>query len=245
MPRPRVRSSRPSRASSLEGAPDGDQAAAVARGELALGRQPVAGAPLAGVERGAAGRDRPGDGAGRDRARAEAGHRAGATSGEELGDSGVLRMRLIADNVISNRCQVPRESGRDGMGVKIAVVGGGSTYTPELVEGFARRARPPADRRAGPARHRPRAARDRRRPGPADARPARLARPADPHRRPRRRHRRRRLRAHPAARRRPGGAARRRDAAADVRRRSARRRPAPAASPRRCGPCRSSSSSPS
>ena len=25
------------------------------------------------------------------------------------------------------------------MGVKIAVVGGGSTYTPELVEGFARR----------------------------------------------------------------------------------------------------------
>ena len=26
------------------------------------------------------------------------------------------------------------------MGLKIAVVGGGSTYTPELVEGFARRA---------------------------------------------------------------------------------------------------------
>ncbi|HEV7605063.1 MAG TPA: hypothetical protein VGO15_08845, partial [Candidatus Limnocylindrales bacterium] len=25
------------------------------------------------------------------------------------------------------------------MGVKVAVVGGGSTYTPELVEGFARR----------------------------------------------------------------------------------------------------------
>ena len=41
------------------------------------------------------------------------------------------------------------------MGVKIAVVGGGSTYTPELVEGFARRPRPAPDRRAGPARHRP------------------------------------------------------------------------------------------
>ena len=66
------------------------------------------------------------------------------------------------------------------MGVKIAVVGGGSTYTPELVEGFAAPARPPADRRAGPARHRPRAARDRRRPRPADARPARLGRPARP-----------------------------------------------------------------
>ena len=26
------------------------------------------------------------------------------------------------------------------MGLKVAVVGGGSTYTPELVEGFARRA---------------------------------------------------------------------------------------------------------
>ena len=27
----------------------------------------------------------------------------------------------------------------DGMGVKVAVVGGGSTYTPELVEGFVTR----------------------------------------------------------------------------------------------------------
>ena len=29
---------------------------------------------------------------------------------------------------------------RDGEGTKITVVGAGSTYTPELVEGFARRA---------------------------------------------------------------------------------------------------------
>ena len=50
----------------------------------------------------------------------------------------------------------------------------------------------------------PRAPRDRRRPGPADARPARLDRPATLHRRPRRGHRRRRLRPDPAPRRRPG-----------------------------------------
>ena len=55
------------------------------------------------------------------------------------------------------------------MGLKIAVVGGGSTYTPELVEGIARRADTPARRRAGALRHRPRAARDRRRTRRADA----------------------------------------------------------------------------
>ena len=32
------------------------------------------------------------------------------------------------------------------MGLKIAVIGGGSTYTPELVQGLADRARPPARR---------------------------------------------------------------------------------------------------
>ena len=41
------------------------------------------------------------------------------------------------------------------MGLKVAVVGGGSTYTPELVEGFGRRAdRLPVDE-LRPARHRP------------------------------------------------------------------------------------------
>src|SRR6185503_8942869 len=35
---------------------------------------------------------------------------------------------------------------RDGLGIKLAVVGGGSTYTPELIEGIARRsARLPVD----------------------------------------------------------------------------------------------------
>ena len=53
VPRPRVRSRRCSRARSLEGAADGDQAAAVAIGELALRGELVARPPLAGVERGA------------------------------------------------------------------------------------------------------------------------------------------------------------------------------------------------
>ena len=64
------------------------------------------------------------------------------------------------------------------MGVKIAVVGGGSTYTPELVEGFeARRDRLPIDELVLLDID-PRAPRDRRRAGPADARPARLDRAA-------------------------------------------------------------------
>ena len=70
------------------------------------------------------------------------------------------------------------------MGVKIAVVGGASTYTPELVEGFVTRERPPARRRAGAARHRRRAPRDRRRPRAADARPPGVRRDADAHLRP-------------------------------------------------------------
>src|SRR4051794_4414849 len=49
----------------------------------------------------------------------------------------------IADNVISNGVKPsghrsPRR--RPTMGLKVAVIGGGSTYTPELVDGFARRA---------------------------------------------------------------------------------------------------------
>jgi 6-phospho-beta-glucosidase len=45
----------------------------------------------------------------------------------------------IADNVISNPVKPLYREAR-ALGVKIAVVGGGSTYTPELVEGFVRRA---------------------------------------------------------------------------------------------------------
>ena len=130
------------------------------------------------------------------------------------------------------------------MGVKIAVVGGGSTYTPELVEGIAARAdRLPIDELVL-----------------LDTDPERLEIVGGLARRMLDRlgwtgrlrctgdrdaaRRRRRLRARPAARRRPGRAARRRDAAADGSARSARRRPAPAGSPRRSGPCRSSSTSP-
>ncbi len=104
------------------------------------------------------------------------------------------------------------------MGLKIAVVGGGSTYTPELVEGFARRAAVLPDRRARAARPRRRASRGRRRARRADPAPRRLAGPAGPHRRPLGGARRRRLHADPAARRRAGGAARRRDAPPPVRR---------------------------
>ena len=125
------------------------------------------------------------------------------------------------------------------MGMKIAVVGGGSTYTPELIEGIARRHdRLPVDELVLLDLDAERL--DRRRPGSADARAPRLAGRLIRDRRPRRGDRRRRLRARPAARRRPGGAPRRRDAASAGSARSARRRPAPAASPRRCGPCRSS-----
>src|SRR5437764_1212641 len=53
---------------------------------------------------------------------------------------------MNADNVISNLSS-RRESGgaltgdcRGVMGLKLAVIGGGSTYTPELVDGFTRRA---------------------------------------------------------------------------------------------------------
>ena len=72
------------------------------------------------------------------------------------------------------------------MGLKVAVVGGGSTYTPELIEGFARRADRAADGRARPARPRPRAPRDRRRARRADPAARGLAGAADPDRRPRR-----------------------------------------------------------
>jgi 6-phospho-beta-glucosidase len=49
-----------------------------------------------------------------------------------------LARTSIADNVISN--PVKPYYRRTTLGVKIAVVGGGSTYTPELVEGFVNRA---------------------------------------------------------------------------------------------------------
>ena len=52
--------------------------------------------------------------------------------------AGGLARTSNADNVINNR--VKPQQGRGTLGVKIAVVGGGSTYTPELVEGFVERA---------------------------------------------------------------------------------------------------------
>src|SRR6185503_7649747 len=58
-----------------------------------------------------------------------------------------LARQLNADNVISNlssrrtrSSRGVRRSQRGEMGLKLAVVGGGSTYTPELVDGFSRRA---------------------------------------------------------------------------------------------------------
>ena len=92
------------------------------------------------------------------------------------------------------------------MGVKVAVVGGGSTYTPELVEGFVTAGRPAPRRRAGPARHRRRAPRRRRRPRRTDAAARRAGRAARPHRRPRRGDRGRRLRDRAAPGRRQPGA---------------------------------------
>ena len=123
------------------------------------------------------------------------------------------------------------------MGVKLAVVGGGSTYTPELIEGIARRADRLAGRRAGAPRHRPGAARDRRRARRADAPAARVARPARPDRRHGRRDRRRRASCSSScasAARRPGSSTRRSRRSSA---RSARRPPARAASRRRCAPC--------
>ena len=97
--------------------------------------------------------------------------------------------------------------------MKLAVIGAGSTYTPELVSGLSReRERSTSGARA--ARHRRRAARGRGRARAADARAAGLRRGARADRRSRPRARRRRLRAGPDPRRRPGGAPARRDHAA-------------------------------
>ena len=130
--------------------------------------------------------------------------------------------------------------------MKIAVVGGGSTYTPELVSGLSRERERIDVRRARAARHRPGAARGRRRAWRARMLERQgfdgalsvtddLDRALDG----------RRLRADPDPRRRAGGAALGRDRAARSAAASGRRRPAPAGSPRRCAPCRSCSRSPS
>ena len=83
--------------------PDRDEAAAVALGEVALGRQPVAGRHSPRVEGGlqveidlVVERDRA-------ELESETGHRAGRTSGEESGGLRGLARAAIADNVISNR----------------------------------------------------------------------------------------------------------------------------------------------
>ena len=126
--------------------------------------------------------------------------------------------------------------------MKLAVIGAGSTYTPELVS-RARAARRSTSSRCtdidaerlevvgGLAeRMLDRAGFDGR--ALADERPRRGGR-------------RRRLRPLPDPRRRAGGAAARRDGAARAAAASARRRPAPAASRRRCAQCPSCSRSPS
>ena len=97
------------------------------------------------------------------------------------------------------------------MGIKVAVIGGGSTYTPELVEGIAlRHAVVPVDELVlhdiDPA-----APGDRRRPGAAHPAPPRLRRTLHHHDRPRRGRERGLVRARPAPRRRHGGAPARRD----------------------------------
>src|SRR6478735_2407458 len=89
-------------------------------------------------------RGRPGGGAARVRARTGSGPSAETSPGcgGRGGRSTGLARDRIADNVISNRVKHDADVPSDGgwMGSKIAVVGGGSTYTPELVEGFVRRA---------------------------------------------------------------------------------------------------------
>ena len=75
----------------------------------------------------------------------EAGHLAVRTSLAGRGGEGLVPS-VIADNVISNGVKPDGSATEESMGVKIAVVGGGSTYTPELIEGFeARRDRLPID----------------------------------------------------------------------------------------------------
>ena len=86
-----------------------------------------------------------------------------------------------------------------GMGVKVAVVGGGSTYTPELVEGFVTRGdRLPVDELVLLDID-PRAPRRRRRARRAHDAPCRLVGAPHAHRRPRRGDRRRGLRDRAAA----------------------------------------------
>ena len=129
--------------------------------------------------------------------------------------------------------------------MKLAVVGGGSTYTPELVDGFARLRRHPAGRASWCWSTRRPTGSSWSAAWPGGSSPSRATRADRHHRRPRRGRRRmptpccsscasaaRRR----ATRTRPG----RWSAAA-----SARRPPGPAASPRRCAPCRSCWTSPS
>ena len=126
--------------------------------------------------------------------------------------------------------------------MKIAVVGGGSTYTPELVSGLRAASRSTRlalhDIDSG-------AARGRRRAGRADARRAGLRRRALVAGELDARARRRRLRPRPDPGRRPGGAAARRDRPARLRLHRPGDDRRGRASRRRCGRCRSCSRSPS
>ena len=195
-----------------EGAADRDQAAAVALGELALGGQPVAGAPFARLDGRAqvkidlvVERDRARQEPEACHARRERPLAVGRGWGLAVGD--------VAANVISNLSS-PRE-GVDGP------QGRGRRRRQHVHARAGRGLRPPrrraAHRRAGAARPRPGAARGRRRARRPDPATRGLARTADADRRPVGRPRRRGVHAHPAAGRRPGGAAGGRDAAAEVR----------------------------
>ena len=160
--------------------------------------------------------------------------------------------RDAARDAARDRPLLPRPEGvrrgrhpHGGEGMKIAVVGGGSTYTPELVSGLSRE-RDRIDVREL-VLHDIDAERREVVGGMAERMLARQGFEGSllGHRRPRSRGRRRRLRADPDPRRRAGGAALRRDRCRSPAAASARRRPAPAASARRCERCRSCSRSPS
>src|SRR4029453_2147775 len=116
--------------------PDRDHRAAVASGQLTLGGQAIAVLQVTGVERGLQVQvdlvvQRHGT-----ELEPVLGHPSSETS---VGGFGV-GFGLRTDNVITNLADVPATVKRSSMGLKVAVVGGGSTYTPELIEGFVTRA---------------------------------------------------------------------------------------------------------
>ena len=123
---------------------DRDQAAAIADREIAFRRQPVTRSPLATIE----GRTQIEVDLMVERDRAGLEEQI-APSLADASCRGIVTpvdvAHAVADNVISNHglASPSREShafgARHAVGLKSAVVGGGSTYTPELIEGLAAR----------------------------------------------------------------------------------------------------------